>query len=136
MVVLNKALLQEAKDCAFEMPCEGSEQGVKQKIRWTDINGRTLQTKSGHLPSNRMLALHATHAIRVAVGKGWCERGEVRVPPLSEVDEKILDQYLVSQSASSGSQGPEEGEGGSGADEGDAPSRAPTLSTSGSSEAL
>ena len=99
MVVLNKALLAEPKNCAFEL--NGA------RVTWGAINGRVLRTETTHMPSSLMLAIHAKNAVRFAIGMGWCQAGEVVIPPSSGADQRILEEYLVSQSTSE-SQEPED----------------------------
>lgn len=95
VVILNKALLEKAHGCAFEVT---DEQGQKQQIAWKSIDGNVLKTRTGKMPSNLMLAVQAKMAIRFAAQKGWCERGQVSIPRAPQADHQILEDFLVSQS--------------------------------------
>ena len=100
VVILNKALLDRAHGCAFEVT---NEHGQKQQIAWKSIDGNVMKTRTGKMPSNLMLAIHAKNAVRFAVRKGWCERGQVAIPQPPQADHQILEDFLVSQSTSSNS---------------------------------
>jgi hypothetical protein len=98
VVILNKALLgKKALRSAFEFI---DEKDQKQHISWSSIAGRVIQTATGKLPSNVMLAIHARNALRYAVRKGWCAHGDVVIPQPPQADHKILEDFLVSQSVS------------------------------------
>lgn len=98
VVILNKALLgDKALRSAFEFI---DEKDQKHQILWSSIAGRVIQTTSGKLPSNLMLAIHARNALRYAVRKGWCAKGEIVIPIPPQADHKILEDFLVSQSVS------------------------------------